>query len=130
MGRNIEIGELSGAIQKELMLYSDRVAAGVKQAVDDVSQELLKNTRADAPARSGKYKKAMRVKPVFENGSEKRVRWYVAAPRHTLSHLLEKPHRTKSGGTTRAFPHIEKNEKKAVKDFERRVEEVIKNGGD
>lgn len=129
MGRSIKIGELSGAIQKELMLYSDRVTAGIKQAVDDVSKELLKNTKADAPTRSGKYKKAMRIKTVFENGSEKRVRWYVVAPRYTLSHLLEKPHKTKSGGTTRAFPHIEKNEKKAVKDFECRVEEVIKNGG-
>ena len=129
MGNNIQIGGLSEAIQKELTLYSKEITDGIKKAVDDVSKELLQNTRADAPEASGKYKKAMRTKTMYESGEEKRVRWYVASPRHTLSHLLENPHRTRNGGTTRAIPHIKKNEEKAVKDFQEKVEGVIKNGG-
>lgn len=129
MASGIQIGQLSDAIQKNLKAYSEEITEGIKAAVDDVSEELLRNTRADAPEDSGKYKKAMSVKTAFESPTERRKQWYVKAPRHTLSHLLEKPHRTRNGGTTRAIPHIKKNEEKAIKDFEAKVEGVIKNGG-
>lgn len=126
---NIQIGELAETIARNLTAYSKEVAEGVKEAVDETADELLNNTRADAPEESGKYKKAMRIKTAYESATEKRKVWYVAAPRHTLAHLLEDPHKTRSGGTTRAFPHIRKNAEKATKDFTQRVEEVIKNNG-
>ena len=129
MGNNIQIGELSDAVQRELTTYSKDITDGIKQVVNDVSGELLENTRKDAPKHSGKYKRAIRLKIMYESSDEKRVRWHVAAPRHTLSHLLENPHKTRNGGMSRAFPHIKKNEEKAVKDFETKVDEVIKNGG-
>lgn len=125
----IQIGQLADAISKELTLYSEAVTKGIKEVVDDVSEELLQNTRADAPEESGKYKRAISVKTVYESPTERRKQWYVKAPRHTLPHLLEKPHKTRNGGTSRAFPHIKQNEEKAVKDFESKVEGVIKNGG-
>ena len=129
MANGIQIGQLSDAISKELKLYSEAITEGIKAAADDVAEELLQNTRADAPENSGKYKKAMRVKTAYESPTERRKRWYVAAPRHTLSHLLEKTHKTRNGGTSHAIPHIKKNEEKAVRDFESKVEGVIKNGG-
>lgn len=125
----IQIGELAEAIAKELSAYSEEITEGIKSAVDETSKELLQNTRADAPEASGRYKKAMRIKTAHESKTEKRNRWYVAAPRHTLSHLLEEPHKTRNGGTSRAFPHIQVNAEKAVKDFNARVEEVIKSSG-
>ncbi len=129
MASGIQIGQLAEAIQKNLKAYSEEITEGIKAAVDDVSEELLQNTRADAPEDSGKYKKAISIKTAFESPTERRKRWYVKAPRHTLSHLLENPHKTRSGGTTRAFPHIKKHEEKAVKDFESKVEGVIKGIG-
>ena len=125
----IQIGQLADTIAKELETYSEAITEGIKAAVDDVSKELLQNTRAAAPAESGKYKKAISIKTAFESPTERRKQWYVKAPRHTLSHLLEEPHKTRNGGTSRAFPHIKENEEKAVKDFESKVEGVIKNGG-
>ena len=125
----IQIGQLADTIAKELETYSEAITEGIKAAVDDVSKELLQNTRAAAPEESGKYKRAISIKTVYESPTERRKQWYVKAPRHTLSHLLEKPHKTRNGGTSRAFPHIKENEEKAVKDFESKVEGVIKNGG-
>ncbi len=125
----IQIGQLSEAISKELTLYSEAITEGIKEAVDEVAEELLQNTRADAPKSSGKYKKAISVKTAYESPTERRKRWYVKAPRHTLSHLLENPHKTRSGGRTRAFPHIKQNEEKAIRNFESKVKEVIENGG-
>ena len=129
MANNIQIGQLADTIAKELQAYSEEVTEGIKAAVDEVSEELLKNTRADAPSDSGKYKKAISIKTAYESKTERRKRWYVKAPRYTLSHLLEEPHKTRNGGMTRAFSHIKKNEEKAIKDFESKVEEVIKSGG-
>ena len=129
MSNGIQIGQLAEAIEKELTIYSEAITEGIKAAVDDVSEELLQNIRTDAPESSGKYKKAMRLKTVFEGPMEKRKRWYVASPRHTLAHLLENSHKTRNGGKTRAVPHIKENAEKAARDFESRVEEVIKNGG-
>ena len=129
MANNIQIGKLSDTIQKELTLYSEQVTEGIKAAVDEVAEELLQNTRADAPKDSGKYKRAISIKTAFESPTERRKRWYVKAPRHTLSHSLENPHRTRNGGMTRAFPHIKKHEEKAVKTFESKVEGVIKGIG-
>ena len=125
----IQIGQLADAISKELTLYSEAITEGIKQVVDDVSEDLLQNTRVDAPEESGKYKRAISIKTVYESPTERRKRWFVKAPRHTLPHLLEKPHKTRNGGTSRAFPHIKENEEKAVKDFESKVEGVIKSGG-
>ena len=125
----IQIGQLADAISKELTLYSEAITEGIKQVVDDVSEDLLQNTRAGAPEESGKYKRAISIKTVYESPTERRKRWFVKAPRHTLPHLLEKPHKTRNGGTSRAFPHIKENEEKAVKDFESKVEGVIKSGG-
>lgn len=126
---NIQIGELAETIAKDLTAYSKEIAEGIKEAVDETGDELLNNTRADAPTASGKYKKAMRIKTVYESATEKRKMWYVAAPKHTLPHLLEDPHKTRNGGRTRAFPHIRENAEKATRDFAQRAEEVIKNNG-
>lgn len=129
MANKIDIGDLSSTIAKELSQYTVAVAEGVKAAADETGKELLANTRADAPEKEGKYKKAMAVKTVYEGQFEKRVRWYVKSPHYRLSHLLEKGHAKRGGGRVRAYPHIEKNEETAKKNFSERVEGVIKNGG-
>lgn len=129
MANKIDIGNLANTIAKELSAYTVEVAAGVKQAADETGKELLSNTRADAPVKEGKYKRAMAVKTVYEGQFEKRVRWYAKKPHYRKIHLLEKGHAKRGGGRVRAYPHIEKNEEIARKNFSERVEGVIKNGG-
>jgi hypothetical protein len=129
MANAIDIGDFAKTLAAELNKYTEDIAEGVKQATDETAQELLKNTKADAPVRKRRYQKAISIKTVFENDLEKRVRWYVKAPHYRLSHLLEKGHATRNGGRAAAYPHIAKNEETAKTKFVERVERVVKNGG-
>ena len=128
MANKINIGDLENTIAKELSQYTFEVAEGVKAVADETGKELLNNTRDDAPGK-GAYKKAMAIKTVYEGQFEKRIRWYVKKPHYRQAHLLEKGHAKRGGGRVRAYPHIEKNEGIAKKNFSERVEGVIKNGG-
>lgn len=129
MGNKIDIGALAVTLAKELASYTLDVGEKVKRAADDVTKELLENIKSDAPKRTGDYKKAMKTKTERETDYSKLNRWYVdpKTGEYRLSHLLENPHKKRNGGTTRAFPHIGKNEEIAKAKFEERVKEVIQN---
>lgn len=129
MGNAINIGALADTIAKELSSYTVEVAEEVKAAADETAKELLDNTRAAAPKRKGKYKKAMAIKTTRDGQFQKTNTWYVKAPYYRLAHLLEKGHAKRNGGRTRAFPHIERNAEAAKQKFSERVERAIKNGG-
>lgn len=125
----VKVGDLAQQIANGLSEYSNDVAEKVKNATDTVAKNLLKNIRNDAPERTRKYKKAMRIKTVYEGKFEKRVRWYVAKSHAFLPQMLERGHVTRNGGRTRAFPHIRKNEEKAKNEFRELIERAIKGGG-
>ena len=129
MSKNIEIGGLAATIAAELSEYTQDIADGVKAATDDVCKKLLENTRADAPEREGKYKRAMAIKTEFENNFEKRNVWYVKKPHYRKTHLLEKGHAKKGGGRVRAYPHIKANAEAAINEYDEKVKGVIENAG-
>lgn len=132
MANSIKIGDLEKTINKELTLYCEDVTEKIKQASDDVMKDLVKNTKQDAPVRKtkngGQYKKAISSKTSYESKRAKINVWYVKPPHYRLSHLLENGHATRNGGRTKAFKFISKNEEIAVKDYEKKVLEAIKNG--
>lgn len=125
----ISVDKLAAELANTLSAYTGEIAEEVKEAVDTTAQELLDNIRADAPKRTGKYRKAMAVKTVSENTYERKKLWYVKSPHYRLQHLLERGHTLRNGGRSRAYPHIAKNEEKARVAFEERVERIVKNGG-
>lgn len=125
----ISVDKLAAELANTLSAYTGEIAEEVKEAVDTTAQELLDNIRADAPKRTGKYRKAMVVKTVSENTYERKKLWYVKSPHYRLQHLLERGHTLRNGGRSRAYPHIAKNEEKARVAFEERVERIVKNGG-
>lgn len=129
MANAINIGDLADEIANTLSGYTEDVAEGVKVAVDETMEELVADTKKDAPERSGRYKKAIASKVRFEDNYEKRVTWYVKKPFYALSHLLEKGHAKRGGGRVKAYPHIENNREKAEAKFTERVKEVIRNAG-
>lgn len=129
---SIKIEELADAIGKELTLYGENVTDGIKQASDTVAGELLQNTRSDAKASgikgTGKYIGAMAIKKTKDDAFGRVNTWYVKSPQYRLAHLLEYGHALRNGGRARAFPHIKKNEERAVQEFNDLVEGVIRNG--
>lgn len=129
MANAIEIGDIADEIANTLSGYTREVADGVKKVADETMNELVADTKADAPTRYGKYKKAITSKVSHESDYEKRLTWYVKSPHYRLSHLLEKGHAKRGGGRIRAYPHIERNRERAEKNFTERVKEAIGNAG-
>lgn len=127
---NIDTSKIADAIASELAGYTRDVANGVKKAVGEEAETLLANTKRDAPADTGKYKRAMAIKTAYEDSCEKRVVWYVKSPHYRLTSLLEFGHAKRGGGRVRAHPHIAKNEALMRTRLEARIREVIENAGD
>ena len=123
----IPVDNLAAEIVRNLQEYTQEVTEGIKQAEDITAKECRESLQADSPVGpTGKYQKGWRVTVAFENPVEKRT--VIHNQEYRLTHLLERGHAKRGGGRTRAFPHIEKNEKKANAAFELRVLEVVQNG--
>lgn len=107
--------------------YSNDIQEGITADAQKVAKEAKAELRNTSPKLTGEYRKGWRVKT--EKG-----RGYVDCIVHNatdyqLTHLLEKPHLKRNGGITTPKVHIAPVEEKAVKQYEKDVENIIKNGG-
>lgn len=117
-------------IKEILNDYSLDIQEGISDAVIKVAKDganKLKTTTNTYHVRTGEYNKGWKV-------TTKKGRWETTSVIHNkiymLTHLLENGHVTRNGRSkTRAFKHIAPVESTCIKDYEREVEQVIKNGG-
>ena len=132
----IHVGELGSAMEQALELYAQDVQDGIIQVTESNMRNLVKQTKATAPTgrRHGQFKKNItadyqelrRVKKL--RGRTIRATWYVKAPDHRLTHLIVHGHATKDGGRTRANPFLQNALDSVLPEYERGIEEVLKNG--
>ena len=132
----IHVGELGAAMEQALELYHRDVQDGIIQVTEGSMRKLVKQTRATAPVggRNGQFKKNItadyqelrRVKTL--RGRTIRATWYVRAPDYRLTHLLVHGHATKDGGRTRANPFLQNALNSVLPEYEKGIEEVLKNG--
>lgn len=125
MARHCNPYDISAVLAEELQKYSGEVTEEVKQAVDDVSEELVEDIKNDSPKKTGKYAKGWRYKTEYESKTDKRNRVYNATD-YQLTHLLEYGHAKKGGGRVEGKAHIRPNEEKAIKQLEKKIEEAVK----
>lgn len=107
--------------------YSNDIQEGIQEDAIRVSKEAVSELKNTSPKRTGDYRKGWRVQ-------KDKGRGYISCIVHNatdyqLTHLLEKPHLTRNGKLTTPKVHIAPVESKAIKDYEREVENTIKNGG-
>jgi hypothetical protein len=129
--RGIKIGQLDAEIRKNLKIYGKDVTDQIKEACDEVTEEMAKRIKDDARAQdfhNNDYIKAMKTKTHVNFTLRKINMWYLQKPYYRDAHLLEYGHAKVGGGRTRAFPHIKKNEEWAKKEFEERVKKIIRGG--
>lgn len=132
--KRIQPSELGEAIEQELTVYAEEINEGLSKVVTDSMKKLVKRTKETAPTgkRNGQFRaniaadySALRKRGV--GGRNIAATWYVKPPDHRLTHLIVKGHATKDGGRTRANPFLQKALDEVLPEYEREVEEVLKN---
>lgn len=114
-------------INEILNEYSSDIQEAITEEAQKLAKEGVSELKNTSPKRTGKYRKGWRVKT--EKG-----RGYVECTIHNstnwqLTHLLEKPHLKRNGGYTSPQVHIKPVEEKIKSQYEKNVENIIKNGG-
>lgn len=126
---NITIDQLGDAITAQLNSFESNVREGVKKAVDETMDEMVRETRSTAQSRTGRYKRKISA-TVGENTLMKYSKvWHVKNPDYRLAHLLDKGHKLRNGRRYEGNQHVAKAEQHAVENFQRKIEEVIRDAG-
>ena len=121
------VDNLSNRIIKELKTYADTTSEKVKEAVKNAGKTAKEEINVTAPKRTGAYAKSWAVKTLNETGS-RLVLVVHSRNKYQLTHLLEYGHAKRGGGRVEARAHIAEAESKAVRSFEKEIEEAVKNG--
>ena len=125
-----DIDGLSQAITKELTIYSREITEGIKTESKNAMSRLVKRTKETAPVGNRKkhYRDNISSRKLNENDRGVTYQWYVKGSDYRLSHLLENGHATRNGGRVQGTGFIRKASEPIIDDFEKAIEEVIKNG--
>jgi hypothetical protein len=131
MSSNIRTDQLVRQLSQTLTLYHSDVNAGINQASERAVTQLVDKTKATAPRgnrKSKKFKTSIAWKLLEEKRGGKTYVWYVKPPNNRLTHLLVHGHATKNGGRTKADPFLQNALDEVVPEYEKEIEEVLKNG--
>ena len=115
--------DIASEITKALTEYTSEVEEKLDEIKSDVADETVNMLKVNSPkGRRGKYAKGWRKKKdgtgyVIHNATDA-----------GLTHLTEKGHAKRNGGRTKAQPHISTAEEMAIKEFENKIERVIRGG--
>lgn len=128
MANSIKPSDLGNAIAELLGLYHESVIEQVNEAGERAAKKLVKLTKASAPKKSGAFKKAITYKAVKNptTGDEEFI-WGARSPQHRITHLLVHGHPTVNGGRVAGDPFLENALETVLPEYERDVEEALKN---
>ena len=124
MSKKVKIDDLTKTINGMLSDYSDDVIEETKGVVDKVTKEARKIVRENALVKTGKYKRSIKSKKVYESLTEKRNAIY-SDGYSGLTHLLENGHAKTNGGRTRAFPHWKQGNDYIVEQLPKQMKKKI-----
>lgn len=99
------IDDMAAEIMRGLTEYADLADTAMKAAVKKTATSVKKEISANAPKRSGKYRKSWTSKKTKENSHSLEMTVH-SKDRYQLAHLLEKGHAKRNGGRVSGKPHI------------------------
>lgn len=126
---NITIDQLGDAIMAQLNSFETNVRDGVKKAVDESMAEMVKETKRNAPVRTGRYKRKIGATVGKDSHAAYSKVWHVKSPDYRRAHLLDKGHALRNGGRYIGDQHVTNARNRAVMNFQQRIEEVIRDAG-
>lgn len=112
---------MAEVIAQSMGEYADLSNEVMKQSVAEVSQSVKKDIQANAPVRTGKYKKSWAAKKVKEDANSLTVAVH-SRDRYQIAHLLEHGHVKRGGGRVQAVPHIAPAEQRGAEELTEKME--------
>lgn len=125
----IKIEKLSVTIKSELTFYSKEVVKAVNAETKKAANHMKEETYNTAPANTpGNYRDhiAVKKKSTDAYGNEEYL-WYVKAPEYRVSHFINNGFPQRDGKFHEGTHFIDKAADKVGKEFEKNVEEAVKN---
>ena len=107
--------------------YSDDIQEGIIEAAQKVAKDDCNTLKNTSPKKTGKYSKGWRVMTSKRKGEIECI--IHNSTNYQLTHLLEKSHLLRNGRKSTPQVHIYPVEQRCVKEFEKKVETIIENGG-
>jgi hypothetical protein len=124
---NISIDQLAQEITSAVREYTENVEKAVEKKVDAVANQVLKETKALAPKRTGEYANTFVKTKEGGYGEHRRIIWNKKHYRRV--HLLEFGHAKVNGGRVPAYPHLRPAYEKHAANLPDEIKEIIRNGG-
>ena len=128
MAKAIKPDQLGKALAEQLTIYHEDVTEQLNACSKEATEALVKETKATAPERTGRFKKSIASKLLKKSKGGDTYVWYVKAPLHRVTHLLVHGHALPNGGRTKADPFLKNAVDKVLPDYEKKVEEVVRGG--
>lgn len=125
--RSVSVDDMAAEIVKGLEDYATLATDAMKDCVNLAGNSVKKEIQANAPVKSGRYKKSFKVTKQIETASSLELVVH-SKDRYQLAHLLEKGHALRNGGRVRAIPHIAPAEEKGVRELTESLERRLHNG--
>lgn len=119
------VDDLADAIMDGLKEYADLATDTVKEAVKDVSKNVKKDIQANAPKRTGRYRKSWTVKKTAESSTSLTMTVH-SKDRYQIAHLLEHGHAKRGGGRVAGREHIAPAEEKGNQELLRKIERGLR----
>ncbi len=107
------INDLADLVMNGLREYSELADTAMKKAVRKTATSVKKEISANAPVKSGRYKKSWTARKTKENSHSLEMTVH-SEDRYQLAHLLEKGHAKRNGGRVAGRPHIAPAEENGV----------------
>ena len=124
---NISIDELTGEITLAVQQYTEDVSAAIEREVDATAKEMVAELRAISPKDTGEYAKGWTSRKEAKHGEYRQIVHNKNKP--SLVHLLEFGHAKKGGGRVEGKSHVRPAAERHIGGFEKRIKEIVKNGG-
>ncbi len=118
------IDDMASEIMSGLQEYADLADAEMKKAVKKTATEVKKEIAANAPVKSGRYKKSWTAKKTKENSHTLEMTVH-SKDRYQIAHLLEHGHAKRGGGRVAAIPHIAPAEQHGEEMLESLIEKAL-----
>jgi hypothetical protein len=125
MGRTVSPAALGEALEEELTLYHKAVTDRVDAAGEKAIKNLVKKTKASAPVRLGKLKKAITYTAESERLGAKTYVLYAKAPTHRVFHLAVHGHATATGGRAKGNAFLQNALDAVLPVYEEDIEEAM-----